>query len=197
LEYASDDEEDAVTDASYQTPPMASTSPATIPPEAVVEVPTPVVTCGCSEVVEKDKDEELVLCSEVDAVGSDSSEGVVPEENVVPLPVAAPPPTYSPVRGQVALRGRAGRSFRPYRFPYTERVDRRLARKDLLGEVADSEHRRLKRKWGGEDLARNVRARVVQPDDQLESSSGGLGSSPGSSRGPTPDAVQRVDSPVV
>ena len=29
----SDDEEDVVTDASYQTPPMASTSPATIPPE--------------------------------------------------------------------------------------------------------------------------------------------------------------------
>jgi len=177
---------------------MASTSPATIPPEAVVEVPTPVVTCGCGENVEKDKDgEELVLCSEVDAVESDSSKETVPEENVVPLPVAAPPPTYSPVRGQVAIRGRAGCSFRPYRFPYAERVDRRLARKDLLGEIADSEHRRLKREWGGEDLARNVRARVVKSDDQLESSSGGLGSSPGSNRGPTPDAVQRMDSPVV
>jgi len=56
LEYATDDEEDAVTDASYQTPPMASTSPATIPPEAVVEVPTPAVTCGCGETVEKVKD---------------------------------------------------------------------------------------------------------------------------------------------
>ena len=187
-----------VADASYQTPPMASASPATIPPEAVVEVPTPTVTCGCGEVVEKGKDkEELMLCSEVDAVGSDSSEEVVPEENAVPLPVAAPPPVYSPVRGQVAIRGRAGRSFRPYRFPYAERVDRRLARKDLLGEVADSEHRRFKRKWGGEDPARNVRARVVKPDDQLESTSSGLGSSPGSSRGPTPDTVQRMDSPVV
>jgi len=147
---------------------MASTSPATIPPEAVVEVPTPVVTCGCGETVEKAKDgEELVLCSEVDTVGSDSSEEVVPEENVVPLPIAAPPPIYSLVRGQCAVRGRAGRSFRPYRFPYAERVDRQLARKDLLGEAADSERRRLKRKWGGEDLARHVRARIVQPDDQL------------------------------
>jgi len=154
LEYATDDEEDVVTDASYQTPPMASASPATIPPDVVAEVPTPVVTCGCGETVEKAKDgEELVLCSEVDAAGSNSSEDVVPEENVVPLPVAAPPPLYSPVRGQLAVRGRAGRSFRPYRFPYAERVDRRLARKDLLGEAADSERRRLKRKWGGEDLA--------------------------------------------
>jgi len=177
---------------------MASTSPATIPPEAVVEVPTPVVTCGCGETVEKDEGgEELVLCSEVDAVGSDFSEEVVPEENVVPIPVAAPPPTYSPVRGQLAVRGRASRSFRPYRFPYAERVDRRLARKDLLGEIADSEHRRLKRKWGGEDLARNVRARVVQPDDQLESPSSGSGSSSRDRRGSPPDAVQRVDSPVV
>jgi len=176
---------------------MASTSPATIPPEAVVEVPTPAVTCGCGETVEQAKDgEELVLCSEVDAVGSDSSEEVVPEENVVPLPIAAPP-IYSPVRGQVAVRGRAGRSFCPYRFPYAERVDRRLARKDLLGEAADSERRRLKWKWGGKDLARNVRARVVQPDDQLESDSSGLGSSPGGSRGSSPDAVQRMDSPVV
>jgi len=130
--------------------------------------------------------EELVLCSEVDAVGSDSSEEVVPEENVVPLPVAAPPPLYSPVRGQVAVRGRSGRSFRPYRFPYTERVDRRLARKDLLGEAADSERQRLKRKWGGEDLARHVRAQVVKLDDQLESDSSGSGSSPGSRRGPSP-----------
>jgi len=84
LEYATDDEEDIVTDASYQTPPMASASPATIPPEAVVEVPTPAVACGCGEIVEKDKDgEELVLCSEVDAVESDLSVEVVLEENVV------------------------------------------------------------------------------------------------------------------
>jgi len=121
----SDDEEDVVTDASYQTPPMASASPATIPPEAVVEVPTPAVTCGCGEIVDKAKDEEeLVLCSEVDAVGSDSSEEVVPEENIAPLPIAAPPPVYSPVGGQRARRSLPKHSYQPYRFPYTERVNR-------------------------------------------------------------------------
>jgi len=112
LEYATDDEEDVVTDTSYQTPLMASASPATIPPEAVVEVPTPAVTCACGEVVEKAKDEEeLVLCSEVDAVGSDSSEEVVPEENVVPLLIATPPPVYSPVRGQRARQSLPKHSY--------------------------------------------------------------------------------------
>jgi len=40
-----------VTDASYRTPLMASTSPATIPPDAMVEVPTPQVSCACGEVM--------------------------------------------------------------------------------------------------------------------------------------------------
>jgi len=191
LEYATDDEEDVVTDASYQTPPMASASPATIPPDAMTEVSRPQASCACGEIVEEAKDgEELVLCPEVDAVGSDSSEEVVPEENVVPLPIAAPPPVYSLVRGQLAVRGRAGRSFRPYRFPYADRIDRRLARKDLLGEIADSAHRGFKRKWGGEDLARNVQARVIELDDQLKSDGSGSGSSPRSRRGPSPGAVQ-------
>ena len=169
MEYATDDEEDAITDVSYQTPPMASTSPATIPPEAVVEVPTPQVSCVCGEVMPEETDgKELVPYVDDDGSGdvveTDSSEECFPDENDAPIPVRAPPPGYAPVRGQRATRGRSTRSFRPYRFPYAERVDCRLARKDLLGEAADSERRRLKRKWGGEDLARHVRARVITGD---------------------------------
>jgi len=181
---------------------MASTSPATIPPDAMVEVPTPQVSCACGEIVADSEDgKELVLYTDDDGVGdvveTDSSEEPFPDENEVPIPVRAPPPGYALVHDQIAVRGCAGRSFCPYRFPYADRVDRRLARKDLLGEIADSARRRFKQKWGGEDLARNVRARVIELDDQLESDGSSSGSSPGSRRGPSPGSVQRVDSPVV
>jgi len=164
---------------------MASTSPATIPPDAMVEVPTPQVSCACGEVVPVETDgKELVLYVDDDGTGdvveTDSSEEHFPDENDIPIPVCAPPPGYAPVHGQWAARGRSSRSFHPYCFPYADHVDRRLARKDLLGEIADSAHQGFKQKWGGEDLARNVRARVIQLDDQLESDGSGSGSPPGS-----------------
>ena len=158
LEYATDDKDDVATDASYRTPPMASTSPATIPPEAMVEVPTPQVSCVCGEIVaESDNGKELMLYTEDDGFGdvvpdSESEEEHFPEENIDPLPVRAPP-AYAPVCGQRAVHGCSSCSFCPYRFPYAERVDRRLHRKASLGEIADSAHRRFKWKWGGEDLA--------------------------------------------
>jgi len=131
---------------------MASTSPATIPPDAMIEVPTPQASCVCGEIVPDSEDgKELVLYMDDDGVGdvveTDSSEEHFPDENKVPIPIRAPPPGYAPVRGQRAVRGRVGRSSHPYCFPYADRVNRRLARKDLLREIADSEHRRFKRKW--------------------------------------------------
>jgi len=132
-----------------------------------------------------------------DVVETDLSEEHFPDENDVPIPIHTPPLGYTPVRGQRATRGRPSHSFRPYRFPYADRVYRRLVRKDLLGEIADSAHRGFKWKWGGKDLARNVRARVVKLDDQLELDGSGLSSSSGGSRGSSSGPVQRVDSPVV
>ena len=61
---------------------------------------------------------------------------LTPNENVIPIPVRAPPPGYAPVHGQRAVRGRPSRSFCPYRFPYADHVNRRLARKDLLAQGA-------------------------------------------------------------
>ena len=94
-----------MTDASYRTPPMASTSPAMIPPDAMVEVPTPQVSCACGEVVSEETDgKELVLFVDDDGTGdvveTDLSEEHFPDENVVPIPVRAPPPDYALVRGQ-------------------------------------------------------------------------------------------------
>ena len=117
-----------MTDMSYQTPPMASASPATIPPEAVVEEPTPQVSCACGEVMDKSNDgKELVLYTDDDGVGdvikTDSSEEHFPDENEVPLPVCAPPPGYTPVCGQRTIRTLLNHLWRPYHFPYAEHVD--------------------------------------------------------------------------
>jgi len=72
-------QDDVATDASYRIPPMALTSPATIPPEAVVEVPTPQALCACGEVLQDEDDgKELVLYVDDDGTGdvveTDSSE---------------------------------------------------------------------------------------------------------------------------
>ena len=106
------------------------TSPATIPPDAVVEVPTPQAECVCGEVfAESDKGKELMLYMDndgfEDVVPDSESEETeeFPQENETPIPVCAPP-AYAPVRGQGATQGHPGRSFCPYCFPYAERVNR-------------------------------------------------------------------------
>ena len=96
---------------------------------------------------------------------SESEEEHFPEENIDPLPVRTPP-SYALVRGQRAICGHLSRSFHPYRFPYTECVNRRLDQKACLGEVADSAHRRFKWKWGGEDLCEGDSLRIaILPTD--------------------------------
>ena len=106
LEYATNDEDEAVIDVSYRTPPMASMSPATIPPDAVIEVLTPQAECVCREVLtESDDGKELVLYVDNngfgDVVPDSESEEIkeFPQENETPIPVHTPP-AYAPVRGQ-------------------------------------------------------------------------------------------------
>ena len=161
LEYATDEEEDDIaTDASYQTPPMASASPATVPPEAVVEVPTPQVSCVCGELLKTEGNgKEFVVCVDDDGLGDviemESEEEHFPEENIDPLPVHAPPPAYAPVCGQQAVQGRASLS-KPHRYPYTEHRHLNSDRTDLLRAVIAAQHRGTKQQWDGKNPAQNV-----------------------------------------
>ena len=127
LEYTTNEEEDdVVTDASYQTPPMASTSLATIPPGTEVKVPTPPAKCVCGEPLERitEEEEEFVPVVDNDGLGdvmeTESEEEHFPEENAEPIPIQPPPPAYTLVCGQWSTRGCRHHSFQPYRFLYTE-----------------------------------------------------------------------------
>jgi len=125
LEYTTDEEKDDVaTDASYQTPPMALVSLAMVPPEAMVEVPIPQVSCVCGEVLTQEDDgKELMVYvnnnSLGDVIETESEEEHFPEENIDPLPVHAPPPAYTPVHGEQVTC-----SFKSQRYPYTEHCHR-------------------------------------------------------------------------
>ena len=190
LEYASnlDAEEELATDGSYVTP--SSSSP--VRPEEPIVADT--VERGEPTGERLDVVRTLVPIEEVEEVVPDSESDEVPEENEDPLPIREQPPAYSPVRrGQRAMRG--GRIQNPYVFrrhcfPYAADSDLGSTPTYSRWSIPPAKCTRPRDDSGDEDGRSIKRARVINADDQHESSVGCRWSSSGDTGGSSnsPDA---------
>jgi len=135
----------------------------------------------------------LVPIDEVEEV-PDSDSDEVPEENETPLQVREQPPAYAPVRrGQRAMRG--GRISNPYVFrrhcfPYAADSDLGSTPTYSRWSIPPAKRTRTRDDSGDEDGRPAKQARIVDADDQHESSIrcrwSSSGDTGGSSNGPDP-----------
>jgi len=189
-----DAEGDPATDGSYVTP--SSLSP--VRPEEPIIADTMEgreLTGGCLDEVRT-----LVPIDEVEEVIPDSEPDEVPEENENPLPIREQPPAYSPVRrGQRSMRG--GRipnpyAFRRHCFPYTADSDFGSTPTYSRWSIPPAKRTRPRDDSGDEDDRPVKRTRVIDADDQHESSVRRCWSSSGDTGGSSdgPDARVRASS---
>ena len=195
MEYASDldAEGEPATNGSYVTP--SSSSP--VHPEEPIVGDT--VERGEPTEERLDGVRTLIPIEEIEEV-PDSELDEVPEENETPLQVREQPPAYSPVRhGQRAMRG--GRIpnpyvFRRHCFPYAADSDLGSTPTYSQWSIPPAKCTRTRDDSGDEDGRPVKRARVVDIDDQHESSVRRCWSSSGDTGGSSngPDARVRASS---